>query len=48
MACDSYFDSHILFYLIITLLLVNHTNCINCINVREYHGYSLTDNKSLS
>ena len=47
-ACDSYFDSYIIFFLIVTLLIVNHINCVNCINVREYHGYSLTTNKSLS
>ena len=47
-ACDSYFDSYIIFFLFVTLLIVNHINCVNCINVREYHGYSLTANKSLS
>ena len=36
------------FFLIVTLLIVNHINCVNCINVGEYHGYSLTANKSLS
>ena len=46
-ACDLYFDSHILLYLIITLILISHIICINCINVREYHRYSLTANKSL-
>ena len=46
-ACDLYFVSHILWYLIITLILIIHINCINCISVREYHRYSLTANKSL-
>ena len=46
-ACDLYFDSHILFILIITLMLIIHINCLNCINVREYYEYSLTANKSL-
>ena len=51
MACDLYFDSHILLYLIIILILIRHITCINCINciiMREYHRYSLTVNKSLS
>ena len=47
LACDLYFDSHILLYLIITLILIIHINCINCISVREYPGYSLTVYKSL-
>ena len=47
MVCDLYFDSHILLYLIITLILIIHINCINCISVGEYHGYSLTVCKSL-
>ena len=46
-ACDLYFDCHILLYLIITFILIIHINCINCICVREYHRYSLTANKSL-
>ena len=46
-ACDLYFDSHILFVLIITLILIIHINYINCISVREYHGYSLIVCKSL-
>ena len=46
-ACDLYFVSHILLYLIITLILIIHINCINCISVGEYHGYSLTVYKSL-
>ena len=46
-ACDLYFDCHILLYLIITLILIIHINCINCISVGEYHGYSLTVCKSL-
>ena len=45
--CDLYLDSHILLYLIITLLLIIHSNCIHCLYVREYHAYSLTHNKSL-
>ena len=45
--CDLYFVSHILLYLIITLILIIHINCINCISVGEYHGYSLTVCKSL-
>ena len=36
-ACDLYFVSHILLYLIITLILIIHINCINCISVAEYH-----------
>ena len=40
--------NYIIFFLIVTLLIVNHINCVICINVREYHGYSLTANKSLS
>ena len=46
--CDSYFDNYIIYFLIVTLLIVNHIYCINCIDVREYHRYSLTANKSLS
>ena len=45
-ACDLYFVSHILLYLIITLILIIHINCINCISVGEYHEYSLTVCKS--
>ena len=44
-ACDLYFDSHILLSLIITLILIIHINCINCVYVREYYEYSLTHNK---
>ena len=47
-AYNTYFDNYILFLLIVTLLIVIHNKCINCIDVREYHGYSLTANKSLS
>ena len=46
-ACDLYFDSHKLLYLIITLILISYFICINCIIVREYHRYFLTANKSL-
>ena len=46
-ACDLYFDSHKLLYLIITLIVISYFICINCIIVREYHRYSLTANKSL-
>ena len=46
-ACDLYFDSHILLFLIIILILIIHINCINCVYVREYYQYSLTHNKSL-
>ena len=46
-ACDFYFDSHILLYLIITLILIIHINYNNCVYVREYYKYSLTHNKSL-
>ena len=46
-ACDLYFDSHKLLYLIIPLIFISYFICINCIIVREYHRYSLTANKSL-
>ena len=46
-ACDLYFDCHILLYLIITFILIIHISSINCISVGEYHGYSLTVCKSL-
>ena len=48
LACDLYFENYMLFILIITLLIINHINCINYPNVREYHRYSLTAYKSLS
>ena len=37
-----------LLFIIISLLIIIHVNGVNCINVREYHRYSLTINKSLS
>ena len=45
--CDLYFDSHILLCLFITLILIIHIICIQCVYVREYYEYSLTANKSL-
>ena len=43
-ACESLIDTYISL-LIVTVLIVNY---INCTNVREYHGHSLTSIKSLS
>ena len=44
-ACESLFANYLISLLIVTVLIVNY---INCIHVREYDGYSLTANKSLS
>ena len=44
-ACELLFDNYIISLLIVTVVIDNY---INCINVREYHGYSLTSNNSLS
>ena len=47
-AYDSYMDDYILLFIIISLLIIVYVNGVNCINVREYHRYSLTIKKSLS
>ena len=44
-AYDSLIDNYIILLPIVTVLIVDY---MNCINVREYHGYSLTSIKSLS
>ena len=47
-AYDSYMDDYNLLFIIISLVIIIPINDVTCINVREYHGYSLTINKSPS